>query len=94
VKIEVDNILHIVDICAHSLSEKTIEYLEESQVDWRDQVMKEHIINVGNAVEEIDDDEDQFMQNTGLDHNNIAEIRELHRLVNLHSAGYIRIVER
>lgn len=89
-KIEAENILKIVDIGVHQISEETVDYLEKKFADWKDQVLNEHIINIESAVESIEENTDAA---TELHELQINEIKVLAELAKTNDAGYIRFVE-
>lgn len=89
-KIEIENILKIVDIGVHQVSDETVDHLEQNFADWRDQILKEHIVNIESAVESIEENSDSAME---LHESQINEIKALAELAKANDAGYIRFVE-
>lgn len=87
--ITIDNILKIADIQKNQVSIETWHYLNNFFVTYRDAVLREHLINIQDAMEAVDCEEPNFSPSK----KTIEEVKELHALCNEHEAGYIRFIE-
>lgn len=81
--IQYDNILRIIDIHSKQISPETLQYINEQKITYQDQVMKEHIYNITDMIEEGLETDNKVIE---------KEMEQMHRLCIKHKAGYVRII--
>ena len=81
--IEVSNILKVVDIHQSQISISTWGYLNKFFVTYRDEKLREHLIDVNEAKE-----------NTSIKRSSLIkkEINKLFKLAQKYNAGYVRFI--
>jgi hypothetical protein len=93
--IQIDNILKIVDIQKNQVSKDTFDWLS-NYINYLDQVLKEHLINIQDAIDEAEAEgefSDLQMDTTPNAEVILKEVRELHELCKNNDAAYIRFIE-
>lgn len=83
--------LHVIDVSRQSVSPETLDYLTCNFVEYKDQRHHEDLISIGNAVEDIDEDDTRLAREyLHLREAISAEVKELQQLANEHDAAYVR----
>lgn len=75
------DIMMVIDIDRSVVTEELFEYLLDNHVTYRDQVIKEHLININDALDECPS---RFR----------VAIRTLNKIADNQKAAYIRFVNR
>lgn len=80
----ISDVVKIIDVDSECVSNKTIEFLSDAFTTYRDQVLKEDLIDIGNAVDELAEHK--------LSSDVKREIRSLGKLASKHDAAYVRFI--
>ncbi len=85
--IQVINIMKVIDIDKMDIDNSTWEFLNMFHVTYKDQILREHIINIGDALEDLG--------NIASENAKIVkkEIRQLAKLADKNDSAYIKFVE-
>ena len=96
--IQIENILKIVDIQKNQISIATWHYLNNFFIAYRDEKLREHLINITDAYEDVTSVDSEFLEITG--HfsdpnasNIIKEVTELNNLCQKNDSGYVLFIE-
>jgi len=89
---EAVNILKIVDLNKTDIPACAWHYLNNFHVTYRDSILKEHLINIGDAIEAIEDSE-SYLNEHKMKKEIIAVITDIGELCQRHDAGYVRFIE-
>lgn len=91
-KIQVSNIMHVVDIHENQVNPATLGWLNGHFITYEDKKLKEHLINIHDAAEEALQQFSEILPHTKFTAIIIDEVMELQRLCNKHDSGYIRFI--
>ena len=83
-KIQVDNVLKIIDVQAAQLNHKTILFLKERGETYQDKTLKEHIYNILDILEAAETEE--------INPDILGDLWQLSQLQDKKGAGYTRII--
>lgn len=81
--ITVENVMHVIDVHVSRVDKATIQWLENERVDYRDQVAKEHLINIAGIEDEDLEEVLPIVRD---------EVIALQVLARVHEAGYVRFI--
>ena len=82
--ITVENVMHVIDVHISRVDNATKQWLENEHLDYRDQVAKEHLINIAGIEDYELEDVLPIVRN---------EIIALQVLARVHEAGYVRFID-
>jgi hypothetical protein len=98
--IQIENILKIADIQKNQVSHATFNYLSTHFITYRDTALKEHLINIQDAIDDAESEESDFCELIMHGENKtpnaeiiLSEVRELHALCAKNDTAYIRFIE-
>lgn len=91
--IKVNDILKIVDIDKKAVNIETWNFLNEYFIAYKDQVLKEHLIDMTGAIEEVTNEDPEHLPQNKFAKKIISEVAELWTLCVKHEAGYVRFIE-
>lgn len=92
--ITIDNILKIADVQKNQVSQATYNYLINFFVTYRDELLKEHLINIDEAIEDVTADKPELLTKNKYTSLITKEVKELHKVCSIkNEAGYIRFIE-
>lgn len=84
--IKVLNVLKCIDIDAKAVNIATWNYCNNFHITYRDNVLREHLININSALEEINEYEPKKKKEISKD------LKVLNKLADAHDAAYVRFI--